>query len=710
MMAKGGGPASRLLGKFRRKGGVGPAPLFARRGRGSGSLESDGPLEREEEEEEEEEDGFGLSEFDRGAAAATRAAKPAASLALKAAVDSGKKSRVTHHRRTRARDRLAKLLLLRRAASQQTLAATAASTAAADPNPSVAPTAASTCAADDGEDAARRGHRNDGLPAERREREFQIFEGERVLCDASSSERGAPGRGRRRLARDGRSIARRLRGRLEAWVLDAPATQEGGQAAASSTASSLLLADGFLVLLLLRVMPQLYLVAVLHLAVVASASILRKVLRRLYLSSSPSAVQRRLVEQQQQQQAPSPKRFTFRRGSGSSPAVSFPPSMREQPRYRPASSPSPSSSDLVLLEAQASSDVSQLTCPDESEEDEEERGEGGGGAGPAAARAATAAASSGSRASDRPPQTPPRSEAAEDPSSSSLSSSPPPSPSSPASSSSSSPYDAKMAQQIRYMISQLTDEEQELAARTNYTYFTTQDPALREAAVSHMCARYLRSKKVPDTALLKMKETLAFRKEMNVDHLRLALRGDNAAKCETAQKLRSHVEHKAVYVQGFDRDGRSTFIFEPHRVVEYCHDISLKHHVWTLERAIACSRHPDRTINAVINCGEFVAKHHAPPVQLAKDFFKALRSHYTGHVNKIFLVAPPRSVGFLWVVFRPFVSERTKNNVVFVTRPDQLSEFYEASQAKPWMLAGGMLKEDLDVEDYIERPFDTAYT
>jgi hypothetical protein len=696
--------------------------------RGSGSLDSDGPPE-ELEGLEEEEEVWSCSELDRGAAATSAATKSTASLAPNGiALGSAKKSRVTHHRRTRARDRLAKLLPLRRAASHETLAATAASTAAADadasgeeaPAPSVAPTAASTYAADD-EDAARRGRSSRRpLPAERREREFQIFEGERVLCDASSSERGAPGGRRRRLPRDGhpgRSLARRLRGRLEAWLLDSdPSSQGDGQAAASSTASSLLLADGFLVLLLLRVMPQLYLVAVLHLAVVASASLLRKVLRRLYLSSSSAsssaARQRLLLERQERQQAaaPSPKRFTFRRGGGAAPAVSLPPSMREQPRYRPASS---SSSDLVLLETQASSDVSQLTCPDESEEDEEERGEGrGGGAGPAAARAATAAASSGSRASDRPPRTPPRSEAAEDPSSSSLSSSPPPSPSSPASSSSSSssPYDAKMAQQIRYMISQLTDEEQELAARTNYTYFTTQDPALREAAVSHMCARYLRSKKVPDTALLKMKETLAFRKEMNVDHLRLALRGDNAAKCETAQKLRSHVEHKAVYVQGFDRDGRSTFIFEPHRVVEYCHDISLKHHVWTLERAIACSRHPDRTINAVINCGEFVAKHHAPPVQLAKDFFKALRSHYTGHVNKIFLVAPPRSVGFLWGVFRPFVSERTKNNVVFVTRPDQLSEHYEASQAKPWMLAGGMLKEDLDVEDYIERPFDTAYT
>jgi CRAL/TRIO domain len=276
--------------------------------------------------------------------------------------------------------------------------------------------------------------------------------------------------------------------------------------------------------------------------------------------------------------------------------------------------------------------------------------------------------------------------------------------------SSSSTYDARTLQQISYMISQLSDEEQELAARTNYSYFCSRDESLRLPAVQHMCARYLRSKKQPDVALVKMKETLAFRKEMNVDHLRVALHSDNVAKCETAQKLKSHVEHKAVYVQGYDKEGRSTFIFEPHRVVEYCHEISLKHHVWTLERAIACSKHPDKTINAVINCGEFVAKHHAPPVNLAKDFFKALRSHYTGHVNKIFLVAPPRSVGFLWSVFKPFVSERTKNNVVFVTKPDQLAEFYCESQAKPWMLKGGMLTEDFDVEEYIERPFDTAFT
>jgi hypothetical protein len=559
------------------------------------------------------------------------------------------------------------------------------------------------------------------------EREFQIFENERVLCDSGGG--GAAGlagsrlrgKGVRRCRRDGEeksgpSLAKSLGSWFVSWMLEKSSDDK-----TDGSSSSLLLADGFLVLLLLRVMPQLYLVAILHLVLVVSASLLKKVLRRIYLSLSlTSSSYARLWphEGQQGQQGRSPKRFTFRREG--SAHVSFPPSLREQPLYRPAAT-------SLVLESQVSSDVSQLTFVEEEYDEEEGGGGSDDGGEPKRSRAggATGAVASSVTCSDdepepvrreshvtssplSPPSTPQANKVAED-SSSSYSFSSPGSPMS-SSSSSSSPYDAKMTEQIRYMISQLSDDEQELAARTNYTYFTTQDPELRQAAVMHMCARYLRSKKVPDTALAKMKETLAFRKEMNVDHLRLALRGDNVAKCETAQKLKSHVEHKAVYVQGYDREGRSTFIFEPHRVLEYCHEISLKHHVWTLERAIACSRHPDKTINAVINCGEFVAKHHAPPVQLAKDFFKALRSHYTGHVNKIFLVAPPRSVGFLWSVFKPFVSERTKNNVVFVTRPNQLAEFYCVTQAKPWMLTGGLLKEDLDVEEYIERPFDTAYT
>jgi CRAL/TRIO domain len=534
----------------------------------------------------------------------------------------------------------------------------------ATPNATSSVTIASTCTTGAASAIAMREEEdNDDLPArqqrrrrQQQQREFQIFEDERVLNTVDSGGEGAPSS----LQRGGRNDASAIH-ILWNWLVSL--VSESGSASSSSSSTqfhpaNLLLADSFVVLLVLRFMPQLYLVAIALVLLLTGASLLYGLFKRIYRS------------------APVPTRrpgFSFSQNRGRNSDCASGRSTAVQRLCTSSQRPLP---PFAILNRKADSDISQLTNDGDSSHSVEYPS-------PSTVPSSPGGDSTSSSTCDRTGAS---------------------------GTDASSSYDERTLQQISYMISQLSDEEQELAARTNYTYFCRRDESLRLPAVRHMCARYLRSKKQPDLALAKMKETLAFRKEMNVDHLRVALHSDNVAKCETAQKLKSHVEHKAVYVQGYDKEGRSTFIFEPHRVVEYCHEISLKHHVWTLERAIACSKHPEKTINAVINCGEFVAKHHAPPVNLAKDFFKALRSHYTGHVNKIFLVAPPRSVGFLWSVFKPFVSERTKNNVVFVTKSNQLAEFYCVSQAKPWMLQGGQLTEDFDVEEYIERPFDTAFT
>lgn len=267
------------------------------------------------------------------------------------------------------------------------------------------------------------------------------------------------------------------------------------------------------------------------------------------------------------------------------------------------------------------------------------------------------------------------------------------------------------AGQVHDMIAKLTAEEIEEAARTNYVYFQTGDPHLKRISAQHMAARYLRSKKDPELALQKMKETLDFRRQINVDSLRLAFsqRNDEDASNEEGSILRSHLMTKSAYVQGLDVDGRATFIFEPHKVESYCAEWSIKQHVWTLEKAIACTKSPDKTINAVINCSQFSFHQHAPPTYLAKDFLKLLRNHYTGHVNKIFLVDPPGSIRTLWSMLKPFVSERTKGNVVFVTRrnkEDVFGPYFSLDQAKPWMLDGGKQPQDFDFEEYLSAPFD----
>ena len=268
---------------------------------------------------------------------------------------------------------------------------------------------------------------------------------------------------------------------------------------------------------------------------------------------------------------------------------------------------------------------------------------------------------------------------------------------------------------IENMINQLSEDEIEIAARTSYEYFTMQDPATRIEHAKNMAKRYFRSKKEEGRALSYMKDTLKFRKHLDVDGLRTAfLQDDDGSVSAYRDPLQELVESKMVYVSGYDLDGRATYIFEPYRVQSYNTEWTIKQHVYTLERAIACTKSYDQTVNAVVNFNNFSAVKHAPPTSVGKEFMKTLRAHYTGHVNQIFLVDAPTTFLCLWTIFKPFVSTNTKNRIQFVSSEKEkrkaLGKWYAADQARPWMLPGGGKTRELDVDEYLyQTPFHHAF-
>jgi hypothetical protein len=269
---------------------------------------------------------------------------------------------------------------------------------------------------------------------------------------------------------------------------------------------------------------------------------------------------------------------------------------------------------------------------------------------------------------------------------------------------------------IENMIQQLSEDEIEIAARTSYEYFTIQDPDTRIEHAKNMAKRYLRSKKEESRALAFMKDTLKFRKHLDVDGLRTAFQdeGEDGKISDYRDPLQELVESKMTYVSGYDVDGRATYIFEPYRVQSHSDEWTIKQHVYTLERAIACTKSYDQTVNAVVNFNGFSAVKHAPPTSVGKEFMKTLRAHYTGHVNQIFLVDAPTTFLCLWTIFKPFVSVNTKNRIQFVSSEKQktkgIGPWYATDQARPWMLPGGSKTRELDVDEYLyQTPFHQAF-
>lgn len=260
------------------------------------------------------------------------------------------------------------------------------------------------------------------------------------------------------------------------------------------------------------------------------------------------------------------------------------------------------------------------------------------------------------------------------------------------------------------MLHGLSDDEVDIAARSSYEFLKNPQDANRIFYAKEMAKRYLRSKKDPVLAVEKMKATIAFRKEIDVDGLRMAF---NDPASEYRGPLKAHLSSKMVYTQGFDKDGRATYIFEPYRTQGHDEEWTIRQHVWTLEKAIACSKAKDKTVNAVVNFAGFSVSKHAPPTHVGKQFLTTLRSHYTGSVNGIFLVDAPTGFLVLWTIFKPFVGRQTKSKIHFVSNHQKESLFgslYTKEQAKPWMLLNGGKIRDLDVDEYLfKTPFDKAF-
>ena len=262
------------------------------------------------------------------------------------------------------------------------------------------------------------------------------------------------------------------------------------------------------------------------------------------------------------------------------------------------------------------------------------------------------------------------------------------------------------------VIDGLSSDELEDAARTSYAYVKQPSSTNRLYYARQMARRYLESAANDQRkALEKLKKTLQFRREMDLDGLREALADPLS---HYHNELENTLSPGHVYVQGYDRDGRSTYVFIPRRVQGHDPTWTIRGHIWTLERAIACSRAKDQTVNAVVDFNGFSAIRHSPPTSIGKDLMMTLRSHYVGHVNQIFLIDAPTAFLCLWACLKPFAGRCTRSKIHFVSSNRQkekvLGRWYSPDQGAPWMMPSGKKNRELDVKEYLHSlPFDKAF-
>lgn len=264
---------------------------------------------------------------------------------------------------------------------------------------------------------------------------------------------------------------------------------------------------------------------------------------------------------------------------------------------------------------------------------------------------------------------------------------------------------------IESILSELSSDDHETLARSSYRYLKNPLRSQRKIFAALVVRRILESKKgnVAST-LKKVKNFIEFHRAAKVDEVVTAFDNDTSISVATSQRLQKQLASNKFYVQGFDKDGRSTLYFIPRNVTD--HD--LESAIYSMERAIASSRSLDKTINCVVDFAKFPLTN-APPVEVGKQFLTTLRLIYSGQIHRIFLVNVPFSFTILWSIFSPFVGTDTRDKISIIRDKDhekekELLDLYDRKELPNWVVPGGEKNRALDVEEYLfALSFDSAF-
>jgi len=265
---------------------------------------------------------------------------------------------------------------------------------------------------------------------------------------------------------------------------------------------------------------------------------------------------------------------------------------------------------------------------------------------------------------------------------------------------------------IQSILSKLSTEDLEILARSSYRYLKNPLSSRRTVFAAQVVHRIMESKKGNVVSTLsKVKKFIEFRRTAKVDELVTAFDDDDTCiSGNTAQRLQKQLASNKFYVQGFDKEGRSTLYFIPRNVVD--HDLDSA--IYSMERAIACSRSLDKTINCVVDFSKFPLSN-APPLEVGKQFLTTLRLIYSGQIHRIFLVNVPFSFTILWNIFSPFVGTDTRDKISIIKdsnyeKEQELLGLYDRQELPHWAVPGGEKNRSLDVNEYLfALPFDSAF-
>lgn len=176
-------------------------------------------------------------------------------------------------------------------------------------------------------------------------------------------------------------------------------------------------------------------------------------------------------------------------------------------------------------------------------------------------------------------------------------------------------------------------------------------------------------------AIRKIKCTLRWREEFGVEDIKRCFdtKGNAHLSLEKQEELRQLADTIAhenetgkIYCRGYDKQGRTILYLTPGRENSTNELNNMKHLVYHLERAIACTRrHSGREKVCIVIGYEGFKLSNAPPMSTTKHTLTILQGHYPERMFRAYICDPPLVFRTFWSVIRHFVDPCTLEKIAF---------------------------------------------
>jgi len=246
----------------------------------------------------------------------------------------------------------------------------------------------------------------------------------------------------------------------------------------------------------------------------------------------------------------------------------------------------------------------------------------------------------------------------------------------------------------RKILEALSEEEKECLADRN-----------------HVLRHFRAEKGDIESATKKLKQTLAWRKEFEVEKIKHCF--DEGGDEELRSILSRENETGKVYARGYDKEGRAILYLTPGMENTKDEIDQMRHLVYQMERAIACTakKSGKEKINIIINFKGFKIRN-APPMSTTRYTVDILQLHYCERLHRSYVCNPPMVFRTFWAMVSPFLDSVTKEKIIFVHgEPGKkiLEERFDLSKMEA--CAGGPAEGvlEFDTKQYMSSPFDTTF-